>query len=145
AVVAQGFAEQVRAGGAVGGRHRIIVGCRGCWHTEPVPGTGRPPPEGLRVLDVATLFAGPVAATMLGDFGADVVKVEHPRGDPLRTHGAMKGGHGLLWKVLSRNKWTVTIDLSVAAGQELLAGLARQADVVIENFRPGVMERWGLG
>jgi crotonobetainyl-CoA:carnitine CoA-transferase CaiB-like acyl-CoA transferase len=110
-----------------------------------VPETGRPPLEGLRVLDVATLFAGPLAATMLGDFGADVVKVEHPRGDPLRTHGHARDGHGLLWKVLGRNKWTVTIDLSAAAGQELLVGLARQADVLVENFRPGVMERWGLG
>jgi len=97
------------------------------------------------VLDVATLFAGPTAATMLADFGADVVKVEHPDGDPLRTHGHVKDGHGLLWKLLGRNKWTVTIDLSAAEGQELLRGLARQADVLIENFRPGVMERWDLG
>jgi crotonobetainyl-CoA:carnitine CoA-transferase CaiB-like acyl-CoA transferase len=97
------------------------------------------------VLDVATLFAGPTAATMLGDFGADVVKVEHPGGDPLRTHGHVKDGHGLWWKMLARNKWTITLDLSTADGQELLRGLARQADVLIENFRPGVLEGWGLG
>jgi crotonobetainyl-CoA:carnitine CoA-transferase CaiB-like acyl-CoA transferase len=103
------------------------------------------PLAGIRVLDVATLFAGPMAATMLADFGADVVKVEHPRGDPLRTHGHAKDGHGLLWKVLARNKSTVTIDLSASEGQELRAGLARQADVLVENFRPGVLERWGLG
>jgi formyl-CoA transferase len=103
------------------------------------------PLTGIRVLDVATLFAGPTAATLLGDFGADVVKVEHPGGDPLRTHGHVKDGHGLWWKVLGRNKWTVTIDLSTPDGQELLRGLARQADVLIENFRPGVLERWGLG
>jgi crotonobetainyl-CoA:carnitine CoA-transferase CaiB-like acyl-CoA transferase len=103
------------------------------------------PLTGIRVLDVATLFAGPTAATLLGDFGADVVKVEHPAGDPLRTHGHVKDGHGLWWKLLGRNKWTVTIDLSTPDGQELLRGLARQADVVIENFRPGVLERWGLG
>jgi crotonobetainyl-CoA:carnitine CoA-transferase CaiB-like acyl-CoA transferase len=103
------------------------------------------PLTGIRVLDVATLFAGPMAATMLADFGADVVKVEHPDGDPLRTHGHVKHGHGLWWKVLGRNKWTVTIDLSTGEGQELLRGLARHADVVVENFRPGVMERWGLG
>jgi formyl-CoA transferase len=103
------------------------------------------PLTGIRVLDVATLFAGPTAATLLGDFGADVVKVEHPGGDPLRTHGHVKDGHGLWWKVLGRNKWTVTIDLSRPDGQELLRGLARQADVLIENFRPGVLERWGLG
>jgi formyl-CoA transferase len=105
-----------------------------------------PPLTGVRVLDVATLFAGPMAATLLGDFGADVVKVEHPTaGDPLRTHGHVKDGHGLWWKMLARNKWTVTIDLSTADGQELLRGLARDADVLVENFRPGVMERWGLG
>jgi crotonobetainyl-CoA:carnitine CoA-transferase CaiB-like acyl-CoA transferase len=102
--------------------------------------------DGIRVLDVATLFAGPIAATMLADFGADVVKVEHPAGgDPLRTHGHARDGHGLLWKMLGRNKWTVTIDLSRPEGQELLLGLAREADVLVENFRPGVMERWGLG
>jgi crotonobetainyl-CoA:carnitine CoA-transferase CaiB-like acyl-CoA transferase len=103
------------------------------------------PLDGIRVLDLATLFAGPIAATMLGDFGADVVKIEHPRGDPLRTHGAMKDGHGLLWKVLGRNKWAVTLDLSKPEGQELLRLLARDADVLVENFRPGVLERWGLG
>jgi crotonobetainyl-CoA:carnitine CoA-transferase CaiB-like acyl-CoA transferase len=103
------------------------------------------PLTGIRVLDVATLFAGPTAATLLGDFGADVVKVEHPGGDPLRTHGHVKDGHGLWWKVLGRNKWTVTIDLSAPDGQDLLRGLARQADVLIENFRPGVLERWNLG
>ena len=105
----------------------------------------RGPLTGIRVLDVATLFAGPTAATMLGDFGADVVKIEHPGGDPLRTHGHVKNGHGLWWKMLGRNKWTVTLDLSTSDGQELLRGLARQTDVLIENFRPGVMERWGLG
>jgi len=103
------------------------------------------PLTGVRVLDVATLFAGPMAATLMGDFGADVVKVEHPAGDPLRTHGHVKDGHGLWWKMLARNKWTVTIDLSAVDGQELLRGLARDADVLVENFRPGVMERWGLG
>src|SRR2546429_664463 len=86
-----------------------------------------------------------MAATMLADFGADVVKVEHPRGDPLPTHGHVKDGHGLWWKMLARNKSTVTIDLSAPEGQELLAGLAAQADVLVENFRPGVLERWGLG
>jgi len=103
------------------------------------------PLAGIRVLDVATLFAGPMAATLLADFGADVVKVEHPSGDPLRTHGHSRDGHGLWWKVLGRNKWTVTIDLSTPEGQELVRGLAEGADVVVENFRPGVLERWGLG
>jgi crotonobetainyl-CoA:carnitine CoA-transferase CaiB-like acyl-CoA transferase len=103
------------------------------------------PLTGLRVLDLATIYAGPLAATMLGDFGADVIKVEHPRGDPARTHGYQKDGHGLWWKVLSRNKRTVTADLSRPEGRELLIALVRTADVLIENFRPGVLENWDLG
>jgi len=97
------------------------------------------------VLDLATVYAGPFAAALLGDFGAEVIKVEHPRGDPLRTHGAQKDGVGLWWKQLSRNKLCVTLNLSHAEGQELLIRLADGADVLVENFRPGVMERWGLG
>ncbi len=107
-----------------------------------------PPPGalgGVRVLDVATLFAGPFAARILGDHGAEVIKVEHPRGDPARTHGHRKDGHGLWWKVLGRNKLAITLDLSRPRGQELLRGLVAKSDVLIENFRPGVMERWGLG
>ena len=82
---------------------------------------------------------------LLGDFGADVIKMEHPRGDPLRTHGPSKDGHGLWWKMLSRNKLAITLDLSRPQGQEIMRRLARDADVLIENFRPGVMERWNLG
>ncbi len=103
------------------------------------------PLRGLRVLDLATIYAGPLAAMMLGDFGAEVIKVEHPRGDPMRTHGESKDGHGLWWKVVSRNKLAITLNLSAALGQNLFRQLAADADVVIENFRPGVMERWGLG
>jgi crotonobetainyl-CoA:carnitine CoA-transferase CaiB-like acyl-CoA transferase len=105
-----------------------------------------PPLAGLRVVDASTLFAGPLAATMLGDFGADVIKVEHPkRGDPARSHGYAKDGIGLWWKMLGRNKRAVTCDLSAPAGRELFLRLAGSADVVIENFRPGTLERWGLG
>lgn len=101
---------------------------------------------GLKVVDVATLFAGPLAATLLGDFGADVVKVEHPtRGDPSRTHGASKEGVGLWWKLLGRNKRAVTCYLGAPEGAELFRRLVADADVVIENFRPGTLERWGLG
>jgi crotonobetainyl-CoA:carnitine CoA-transferase CaiB-like acyl-CoA transferase len=103
------------------------------------------PLRGLRVLDLATIYAGPLAAMMLGDFGAEVIKVEHPRGDPMRTHGESKNGHGLWWKLVSRNKQTITLNLSAPQGQDLFKQLAAQADVLIENFRPGVMERWGLG
>ncbi|MFJ5225964.1 CaiB/BaiF CoA transferase family protein [Streptomyces sp. NPDC088400] len=105
-----------------------------------------PPLSGLRVLDLATLFAGPLAATLLGDFGADVIKVEHPtRPDPSRGHGPSKDGVGLWWKLLGRNKRTITLDLSAPGGRDLLLRLAAETDVIIENFRPGTLERWGLG
>jgi crotonobetainyl-CoA:carnitine CoA-transferase CaiB-like acyl-CoA transferase len=103
------------------------------------------PLTGVRVLDLGTVYAAPITAMLLGDYGADVVMVEHPRGDPARTHGASKDGHGLWWKVIARNKRTVTAVLSTPEGKELLEGLVRDADVLIENFRPGVMEKWGLG
>ncbi|MEV7864773.1 CoA transferase [Streptomyces sp. NPDC088124] len=100
----------------------------------------------MRVLDLATLFAGPLAATLLGDFGAEVIKVEHPgRPDPSRGHGPAKDGVGLWWKVLGRNKRTITLDLATRGGRELLLGLAARTDVIIENFRPGTLEKWGLG
>ncbi|MFH7335713.1 CaiB/BaiF CoA transferase family protein [Streptomyces sp. KHY 26] len=107
---------------------------------------GRAALDGLRVLDLATLFAGPMAATLLGDFGAEVIKVEHPgRPDPSRGHGPAKDGVGLWWKVLGRNKRTITLDLSRPGGRATLLRLAATADVVIENFRPGTLERWDLG
>lgn len=105
-----------------------------------------PPLTGLRVLDLATLFAGPLAATLLGDFGADVVKVEHPtRPDPSRGHGPAKDGVGLWWKLLGRNKRTMTLDLSTPGGRATLLRLAADADVIVENFRPGTLEKWDLG
>lgn len=108
--------------------------------------TATPPLHGLRVLDLATLFAGPLAATMLGDFGAEVIKVEHPtRPDPSRGHGPAKDGVGLWWKILGRNKRTITLDLAAPPGRDLLLRLAADADVIVENFRPGTLERWGLG
>ncbi|MGW3910782.1 CaiB/BaiF CoA transferase family protein [Streptomyces sp. NPDC005070] len=101
---------------------------------------------GLRVLDLATLFAGPLAATMLGDFGAEVVKIEHPaRPDASRGHGPSKDGVGLWWKILGRNKRTITLDLSKRGGRATLLRLAADADVIIENFRPGTLEKWDLG
>ncbi|HTW14390.1 MAG TPA: CoA transferase [Nocardioides sp.] len=108
--------------------------------------TSPPPLAGLKVLDIATLFAGPSAATLMADFGADVIKVEHPRKpDPARTHGHAKDGHGLWWKVLGRNKRAMTLNLSQAEGRDVFLRLVADADVVIENFRPGTLERWGLG
>ncbi len=100
----------------------------------------------LKVIDLATLFAGPGAATILADFGADVIKVEHPtRPDGARTHGPSKEGVGLWWTSLGRNKRAMTLDLSKPAGREVLLRMVRDADVVVENFRPGTLERWGLG
>ena len=100
----------------------------------------------LRVLDIATLFAGPTAATLLADFGADVIKVEHPtRPDPARTHGQSKNGVGLWWKILGRNKRAITLNLSSREGQDVFLKLVETADVVIENFRPGTLERWNVG
>lgn len=116
--------------------------------TESGADAGTPPAplDGLRVLDLATLFAGPLAATMLGDFGADVIKVEHPRRpDPSRGHGPAKDGVGLWWKLLGRNKRNVTLDLSTPGGRDVLLRLAAESDVVVENFRPGTLEKWGLG
>jgi crotonobetainyl-CoA:carnitine CoA-transferase CaiB-like acyl-CoA transferase len=116
--------------------------------TLPTPPTssGRPAPlAGVRVVDVATLFAGPLAATILGDYGADVLKVEHPaKADPARTHGPSKDGVPLWWTSLARNKRTITLALNTEAGAELLLRLVADADVLVENFRPGTLERWGL-
>ncbi len=103
------------------------------------------PLTGLTVIDVATLFAGPLAATHLGDFGADVIKVEHPsRPDAARGHGPSKDGIGLWYKTIGRNKRSITANLSHPDGAEVLRRLVRDADVLIENFRPGTLERWGL-
>jgi crotonobetainyl-CoA:carnitine CoA-transferase CaiB-like acyl-CoA transferase len=107
---------------------------------------GRGPLAGLRVVDASTLFAGPLTAMHLGDLGADVVKVEHPRRpDPARGHGPAKDGHNLWYKTLGRNKRTMTLDLSTDGGRDVFRRLAGTADVVVENFRPDTLERWGLG
>ena len=103
------------------------------------------PLSGLRVLDLGTVYAAPITAMLLGDWGADVIKVEHPRGDPARSHGHTKDGHGLWWKVIARNKRTITLNFGTPEGQDILRRLVAQADVVIENFRPGVLEKWNLG
>jgi formyl-CoA transferase len=103
------------------------------------------PLEGLRVVDSASLFAGPVIATMLGDYGADVIKVEHPAGDNLRSLGWEKDDVSLWWAVIGRNKRSVTLKLSDPRGAEVMKRLLADADVYIENFRTGTLERWGLG
>ncbi|HVA59444.1 MAG TPA: CoA transferase, partial [Mycobacteriales bacterium] len=104
------------------------------------------PLEGLRVIDASTILAGPLCCQILGDFGADVIKVEHPvSGDSMRGHGWQKDGIPLWWKEISRNKRTIGLDLSAAEGAEAFGRLAATADVVVENFRPGTLEKWGVG
>lgn len=103
------------------------------------------PLQGLKVVDSATLFAGPVIGVLMGDFGANVIKVEHPRGDALRGLGWSKDGVSLWWAHVGRNKRCVTLTLSKPKGRDLMLRLLADADVYIENFRPGTLERYGLG
>jgi crotonobetainyl-CoA:carnitine CoA-transferase CaiB-like acyl-CoA transferase len=103
------------------------------------------PLAGIRVIDAATLAAGPLIATWLGEHGAEVIKIEQPDGgDPLRQWGAQRDGVGLMWKSLGRNKKSVTLNLRLEAGRDLLRGLTRDADVVVMNLRPSTLTRWGL-
>ena len=106
---------------------------------------GEMPLQGLRVIEAATVIAGPTIGKHLADFGADVIKIEHPTGDPLRATGAQKDGVGLWFKMANRNKRLITLKLSTPEGREIFKDLVREADVVIENFRTGTMEKWGLG
>ncbi|GAA4685061.1 CoA transferase [Pseudonocardia yuanmonensis] len=100
---------------------------------------------GLRVIDAASLAAGPLVATWLGELGAEVIKIEQPEGgDAVRQWGAQKDGVGLMWKSLGRNKKSVTLNLREERGRDVLRGLARGADVLIMNLRPSTMTRWGI-
>ncbi len=101
---------------------------------------------GLKVVELGQLIAGPFAAKTLADFGADVVKIETPKtGDPLRKWRLLKDGTSVWWQVQSRNKRSVALDLKDEAAQDIVRQLVKDADVLIENFRPGAMEGWGLG
>jgi len=103
------------------------------------------PLAGLRVLDLSTVVAGPFAAALLADYGADVLKVEMPGiGDALRALAPHKNGVPLWWKVTNRNKRGITLDLHSATGRDLLARLVAERDVLVENFRPGTLDRWGI-
>jgi len=111
-------------------------------------GAGRPRPlDGVRVLEMGQLIAGPYAGQILASFGAEVVKIEAPgRGDPLRTWRLLdEHGTSYWWRSIARNKKSVTLDLGTDAGRDIARRLIGQADVLIENFRPGRMEAWGLG
>lgn len=102
--------------------------------------------HGIKVLDIANLLAGPGISTNLADFGAQVIKVEHPKGgDPMRNWGEKKNGISLAWKSYSRGKRLLSVDMHQSAGQEIIKKLAAQSDVMIENYRPGRLEEWGLG
>ncbi len=104
------------------------------------------PLRDITVIDAATMLAAPWAAVFLADFGANVIKVEHPeRGDTGRAYGKQKNGVGLLWKSMARNKRCVTLNLGKPEGQEIFKRLAARADVVIENYRPGTLEKWHIG
>ncbi|AKJ32125.1 CaiB/BaiF CoA transferase family protein [Caldimonas brevitalea] len=111
--------------------------------TTPPPGG---PLAGLKVVELGQLIAGPFAAKTLADFGADVLKIEPPgQGDPLRQWRLLHEGTSVWWQVQSRNKKSVTLDLRQAEAREIARRLIAEADVVVENFKPGVMEAWGLG
>jgi crotonobetainyl-CoA:carnitine CoA-transferase CaiB-like acyl-CoA transferase len=110
------------------------------------PSVGKKPLAGYRVIELGQLLAGPFAGSLLAYFGAEVIKVEPPGGgDPLRNWRVVKDGTSLWWRSLGRNKKCITLDLKTEKGRELVAQLIDGADVLIENFRPGVMEKWGLG
>ncbi len=110
-----------------------------------------PPPtpgalDGLRVIEMGQLIAGPFAGKMLGEFGADVVKIEPPgAGDPLRNWRLLQDGTSVWWQVSSRNKRSVALDLRTPEGQDIARRLIKEADVLVENFSPGTLEAWGLG
>jgi len=107
---------------------------------------GEGPLGDLRVLDIGHALAGPFAATLLGDFGAEVIKVERPgEGDPMRRLGPRKNGTALWWKAAARNKKSITLDFATPVGREILIELVRRSDVLVENFRPGTLERHDLG
>ena len=103
------------------------------------------PLAGLKVIDCSTVLAGPISAMVFADFGADVIKIEHPDGDALRKMGQAKDGHGIWWKVTNRNKRTITLDLHDEDGKAAFLALVKDADVLVENFRTGTLEKWGLG
>ncbi|HAT31456.1 MAG TPA: formyl-CoA transferase, partial [Janthinobacterium sp.] len=104
------------------------------------------PLAGIKVLELGTLIAGPFCARMLAEFGADVIKIEAPDGgDPIRHWRVLKDGTSLWWSVQARNKKSLTLNLKDARGRAIARQLALDADIIIENYRPGVLEKWELG
>ncbi|MFM2052747.1 MAG: hypothetical protein RL456_784, partial [Pseudomonadota bacterium] len=114
--------------------------------SPPMPHRTNAPLSGLKVLELGQLIAGPFAGKTLGDFGADVIKIEPPgTGDPLRQWRMLHEGTSVWWQVQSRNKKSVALDLRTEQGRADVRRLAAECDVLIENFKPGTMEKWGLG
>jgi crotonobetainyl-CoA:carnitine CoA-transferase CaiB-like acyl-CoA transferase len=111
----------------------------------PAADQGAGPLAGLKVIDLGSVFAGPLVGTLMADMGADVIKVEPPRGDDVRRLGAGMHGVSLWWKLVARNKRLLAVDLTRPAGAEVIARLAASMDVLVENFRPGRLAEWGLG
>ncbi len=112
--------------------------------TESSATTG--PLQGIKVLELGTLIAGPFCARMLAEFGADVIKIESPDGgDPIRTWRVLKDGTSLWWSVQARNKKSLTLNLKTPEGRAIAHQLALEADIIVENYRPGVLEKWDLG
>lgn len=149
---AKSAAEDPAAGGGDGSEPVAADPADGADRTAaPEPGEQPAvthPMHGIRVIDVGTFLAGPYAASIMGEFGAEVFKVEHPiAGDPMRRFGTPTARHDatLAWLSEARNKKSVTIDLRQREGVELFVKLVGKADVLVENFRPGTMEEWGLG
>lgn len=118
-------------------------------HKDPIPAMSedkRLPLQGVKVIELGTLIAGPFCARLLGEFGAEVIKIEPPGvGDPLRKWRKLHRGTSLWWQVQARNKKSVTLDLRRPEAQEIVRKLVAGADIVVENFRPGAMEKWNLG
>src|SRR3546814_117690 len=112
----------------------------------PASSAAAPPRAGVKVIDIANFLAGPLASMFLADFGADVIKVERPgSGDEIRYWGNNKNGVGLMYKLINRNKRSVTADLRTPLGVEIVKRLVADADIVVENYRKGTLEKWGLG
>ena len=114
-------------------------------HTITIVNSPSGPLHQIRVLEIGSLIAGPFAGQLLGDYGAEVIKIEPPSGDPMRHWGVLHDGKGLWWTSIARNKQSVVLDLRTGEGAASARRLASSADIVIENFRPGQVEQWGLG
>ena len=128
----------------LGAGHQMVTSGRSIAYNHSMSSVTGPLHQ-IRVLEIGSLIAGPFAGQLLGDYGAEIIKVEPPAGDPMRRWGVLHEGDGLWWTSIARNKQSVVLDLRTDEGAAAARRLAASADIVIENFRPGQLERWGLG